>query len=102
MYNGMNLSNTPAPPKEPHKCALKPLDKLFSVDELRHSVLLPTRRSNKPHLDSARVDIMFGKYYISTFYWNSKSTRYFVSYLYIFLTQTQHFIMTTIQDSQPW
>nr|XP_058945383.1 uncharacterized protein LOC131773419 [Pocillopora verrucosa] len=58
-HNGINLLNVKAPPKEPQKCALHLLDKLFTKKELSEGILFQSKRSLKPPLDEARVSKMF-------------------------------------------
>ena len=61
-HNGINLSIVKAPPKEPQKCALQLMDKLFSRQELSEGILFQSKRSSKPPLDEVRVTKMFGKF----------------------------------------
>ncbi|XP_074629516.1 uncharacterized protein LOC141887115 [Acropora palmata] len=58
-HDGINLLNVKAPPKEPQKCALHLLDKLFTKKELSEGILFQSKRSLKPPLDEARVSKMF-------------------------------------------
>lgn len=58
-HHGINLLNVKAPPKEPQKCALHLLDKLFTKKELSEGILFQSKRSLKPPLDEARVSKMF-------------------------------------------
>ena len=60
-HDGINLLNVKAPPKEPQKCALHLLDKLFTKKELSEGILFQSKRSLMPPLDEARVSKMFGK-----------------------------------------
>lgn len=53
--------NITAPAKEPNKCALKLMDKLFSSEELRTGILFKNARSNKQPLDADKVEKLFGK-----------------------------------------
>jgi len=51
-----------APVKEPHKNALRLLDKLFTMEEMSVGILFNSQRSAKRELDQERVKKMFGKH----------------------------------------
>ena len=68
MYNGMNLLNVAAAPKDPVKCALKLLPLLFSIDEMAKGTLEVSKKSDRVLLDAARINKMYGKYDYRNYY----------------------------------
>ena len=53
--------NVSAPIKEPGKCSIKLLNRMFSEEELTERILFATKISPKPALDAEKVSKMFGK-----------------------------------------
>ena len=57
--NGINLKQVPA--KDAYAYARNILDVLFTKEELSKSVLLKTKKSEKPPLSPGRVQTLFGE-----------------------------------------
>jgi len=58
-HNGKKINVNRIPAKDAYVFSLRLLDVLFTKEELHKSLLLPSKKSEKPPLDKGRVNLMF-------------------------------------------